>query len=89
MRQQIINKLVEIWRQMIEDGEFDAEEMRQSLEEQAYGGCQGWDNSLEELECHPELGEMLGYDEDLTDEQFDQWQEIVIEAARRYLDEVV
>ena len=83
-----IEKLIQNWKQLVENGDFDAEEMRQSLEEQVNGGCQGWDASLEELEADPELAEIMGYGEELTEEQEDEWLEIVTEAAKRYLEEV-
>lgn len=83
-----IEKLIQNWKQLVENGDFDAEEMRQSLEEQVNGGCQGWDASLEELETDPELAEIMGYGEELTEEQEDEWLEIVTEAAKRYLEEV-
>ena len=84
-RAMAIKRLIQNWRQLVKNGDFDAEEMRQSLEEQINGGCQGWDASLEELEIDPELAKIMGYGEELTDEQVEQWCGIVVEAAQKYL----
>lgn len=87
MREKAIQRLLENWRSLVKNGEFDAEEMIESLTEQVEHASQGWDASLEEFESDPELYDIMGYNEDLTDEQVDEWQKIVEEAARMYLNE--
>lgn len=83
-----IERLVQNWKQLVQNGDLEEQEMIESLKEQVNGGCQGWDSSLEELETDPELAEIMGYGEELTDEQESEWLGIVIEAAKRYLREV-
>lgn len=87
MRDKVIWRLVGRWKRVVFFGDFDKEEMRKSLEEQVYGGCQGWDSSLDGLEINPDLAEDMGYDvENMTDEQLAEWRDIVIEAAKKYLE---
>lgn len=84
-----IERLISNWKQLVNNGDFSYEEMRESLTVQVERSCQGWDSSLEELDSDPELYEMMGYDEDeLTDEQMDEWTEVVCRAAQKYLEEV-
>lgn len=88
MREKAIQRLLENWRSLVDNGDFSAEEMIESLTEQVEHTSQGWDCSTEDLEEDPELAEMLGYDIDsMTDDQWNEWQEIVTEAAKIYLGE--
>lgn len=85
-REQAIERLIADWSELVASGEIDAEELRNSLTEQAECNCQGWDSSMEDLEGDPELANIMGYNiDDMTDEQVDEWTQIVTEAARRYL----
>ena len=87
MREKAIEKLISNWKGLVENGEFEPEEMRESLWEQANHAGQGWDSSFEEFESDPELLDIMGYDlDEMTDEQDDEWVEIVTEAAKRYLE---
>lgn len=87
-RNEAIQRLVNNWNELVECGDFDADEMIESLTEQIDGACQGWDSSLEELDSDPELKDIMGYDEELTDEQANEWLDIVTEAARKYIEGV-
>lgn len=78
-------KLINNWENLIICREMSKQEMIESLREQVNMDCQGWDASLEELDCQPELLEIMGYTEDLTDEQTDEWLHIVQDAARDFL----
>lgn len=77
--------LITGWEELVESGEFSLEDMLESLTEQVEENCQGWDCSTEELDNSPELFDIMGYDEDMTDEQIDEWLEIVQEAAREFI----
>lgn len=85
-RNAAIVKLINNWRELVRTGEMGKYEMIESLQEQVDKNCQGWDMSLEELDLDPTLGFIMGYDIDyMTDEQVDEWEDIVDEAARIYL----
>lgn len=84
-KQEAIRRLVSNWEDLVECGDFSEEEMVESLIEQIDGGCQGWDSSLEELDADPELLDIMGYDEELSDEQVEEWAGIVTEAAKKYV----
>lgn len=86
-RADVVNELARRWAAMVENGEFDAEEMEMSLEEQINGGCQGWDCSLEEADINPDLVDELRLDLD-DEEGQEEWLEIVQDAARRYLSQI-
>lgn len=87
MREKAIARLIEDWRSLISDG-WLPEDVNGSLREQVEQNVQGWDSSMEDLEADPSLGDIMGYDiDDMTDEQVDEWCDIVTEAARRYLEE--
>lgn len=80
--------LVAAWDAMVAEGEMDEMELAQSLAEQADGGCQGWDSSMEDAESHPELALLVGLDpesEDDQDEAMEAWGRVVGEAARQWL----
>lgn len=79
------SKLIDNWEGLVICGEMDKEEMIESLREQVNMDCQGWDASLEELDYQPELLEIMGYTEDLTDEQVDEWLHVVQDAAIDFL----
>lgn len=83
-RAEVIKELAARWAAMVESGEFDAEEMKMSLEEQVNANCQGWDCSLEEAEINPDLVEELDLDLE-TEEGQEEWLSVVQDAARRYL----
>lgn len=86
MREKVIERLISNWKDLVDTGAFTEEDLHNSLEMQVEHSGQGWDMSLEDLEADPEMAEMMGYDIDnMTDEQVDEWQEIVKEAASRYL----
>lgn len=85
MRSKAINKLIYNWRQSVENGDMEPEAMVESLEEQVSGYR---DMSFEDLDGDRELAEIMGYEvETMTDAQVVEWQEIVNEAAQRYLNE--
>ena len=87
-KEEAIKALIANWKELVKNGEFSAKEMRESLMEQINADCQGWDSSEEDLT--EEIARILGYDiEDMTDEQLDEWEGIVSEAAKRYVDNAV
>lgn len=86
MREKVIGRLISNWKDLVDTGAFTEEDMLSSLEMQVEHSGQGWDMSLEDLEADPGMAEMMGYDIDnMTDEQVDEWREVVEEAAERYL----
>lgn len=69
------------WAELVSSGDMDLEELVRSLEDQIDGYE---DLSLDELT--EEMAEILGWEfGDLTDEQVDEWEEIINEAAEEYL----
>lgn len=71
------------WAELVSSGDMDIEDMVGSLEDQISGYE---DLSLDELT--EEMAETLGWEfADLTDEQVDEWKEIVEEAAKEWLTE--
>lgn len=88
-RETAIGVLVGSWKQLVASRDMMEVEMIESLHEQLQGGIQAWDMCDLELEEHPDLAPMLGYDmDDMTSGQVNEWRGIVTEAVRRYLKEV-
>lgn len=83
MKEKAIEKLIANWERLVAEGDMEPEAMAESLRDQVSGYM---DLSAEDLEGDPELAEMMGYNiDDMTDEQVDEWKEVVEEAAKRYL----
>ena len=76
-----IDRLIFNWERLVAEGDFTEEEMVDSLTEQVDAGSQGWDSSMDELDADPELYNIMGYGDDLTNEQADEWTNIVVRAA--------
>lgn len=69
------------WNELIATGDMTAEEMAESLQNQ----ISGWED-LSADELTPQMAEILGWDiEDITDEQTEEWREIVNETAKEWL----
>ena len=81
MRETIKAELQQRWSQLVAEGNMTEEELRQSLKDQVSGYL---DLSMDEIteedteRMNWEYGEM-------SDEQMDEWTEMVNEAAREYL----
>lgn len=81
MREVIKAELKQRWAELVADGNMTEEELRQSLQDQVDGYL---DLSMDEIQ--EQDTERMGWEYgDMTDEQMDEWTEIVNEAAREYL----
>lgn len=85
IKKAVAQLLVMQWEDIVSSGDMSASDMIESLDVQVNGGCQGWDCSDEELT--DVYAGMLGYDypDNMTDREYDEWQDIVIDAANIYL----
>lgn len=81
MRERAKEILRRNWREVVKDGNLTEEELRNSLEDQISGYLDLSMDELTEEEC-----EAMGWEYgNMTDEQMDEWTEIVNETAKEYL----
>lgn len=79
-----IEMLLDRWHALVDNGDMSAEELEESLQEQVDMGCQGWDSCEDDLE--EDIAAVMAYDlDDMTEEQWDEWLEVVQTAAKMYL----
>lgn len=80
-RERLMGELMVSWNEQVSDGLMSCEDMEKSLRMQISGEL---DLSGDELTN--EWAKSMGWDlDDMTDDQWDAWKDLVNETARRYL----